>query len=69
MSTALVELMLECGAVFCDDTLMTVSEDDLVKYTNKILQDKERVIEDLQSALYTARAQNGIYKNALNDGY
>ena len=67
MGEILVELMLKCGAVYCDDTDMIVSENELVEYTKLILDEKEKEIALLKSELFIAKAQNDIYKGVVDN--
>jgi hypothetical protein len=69
MSEILVKLMLQCGATYCDDTDMIVSEEELVKYTNLIISEKDKEINQLKNQLFTAKSQNEIYKGALYDSH
>jgi hypothetical protein len=56
MSDNLVELMLKCGATYCDDTDMIVSEEELVKYTNIIVAEKDKEISSLKYELFYAKS-------------
>lgn len=67
MSEILVKLMLQCGATYCDDTDMIVSEEELVKYTELLINEKNKEINQLKSQLSTLKAQNDIYRGALYD--
>lgn len=69
MSEILVELMLKCGATYCEDTDMIVSKEELVKYTNLILDGKEKEIQQLRNDLFIAKAQNEIYKGVVYDSH
>jgi hypothetical protein len=56
MSENLVELMLKCGATYCDDTDMIVSEEELIKYTNIIIDEKNKEINLLKYELFYAKS-------------
>ena len=38
-------------------------------FAEMLIDSKDKQIESLESALYTARAQNEIYKGAIHDSY
>ena len=69
MSEFLDKLMTKTGACVADDGDWIVSSKELEDYTNLIIGEKDKEIDQLKSQLFTAKAQNEIYRGALYDSH
>lgn len=73
MHEILQNLAMRCGGLREDgmrgDGMWIFTEPDLKRFIDVLTEDKDKQIQSLESELFTARAQNQIYKGVIYDSY